>query len=239
MKRIAYMAIRNIFHVPVWFYKICRFGKHKDIYPEEERYSLLRHIVKTVNRTGRVTVEAHGAEHIPKEDGFILFPNHQGLFDVLAVIEANPRPFGVVIKKEAADIILVKQVVRLLGGQSIDREDVRSSVTVISQMAEEVKEGRNYLIFAEGTRSRNGNEILDFKGGTFKSALRAKCPIVPVALIDCFKPFDISSIKRETVQVHFLEPIFYEQYIGMKSTEIAHLVHDRIQAEIYEAIGKI
>ena len=106
-------------------------------------------------------------------------------------------------------------------------------------MAEEVKEGRNYLIFAEGTRSRNGNEILDFKGGTFKSALRAKCPIVPVALIDCFKPFDISSIKRETVQVHFLEPIFYEQYIGMKSTEIAHLVHDRIQAEIYEAIGKI
>ena len=158
---------------------------------------------------------------------------------MLAVIEANPRPFGVVIKKEAADIILVKQVVRLLGGQSIDREDVRSSVTVISQMAEEVKEGRNYLIFAEGTRSRNGNEILDFKGGTFKSALRAKCPIVPVALIDCFKPFDISSIKRETVQVHFLEPIFYEQYIGMKSTEIAHLVHDRIQAEIYEAIGKI
>jgi len=59
---------------------------------------------------------------------------------------------------------------------------------------------------------------------------------VPVALINSFKPFDIRSIKEETVQVHFLKPIEYDQYIGMKTKEIAHLVHDRIQEEINKFI---
>lgn len=236
MKRIAYMVIKNIFRVPVWFFRICRLGREEDTHTEKERYDFLRYVVKKVNRSGRVSIRTEGAENLPEKEGFILFPNHQGLFDVLAVIEACPRPFGVVIKKEAADIILVKQVVRFLRGQSIDRQDVKSAVKVISRMSEEVKQGRNYLIFAEGTRSRKGNEILEFKGGTFKSAFHARCPIVPVALIDSFRPFDISSVKKETVQVYFLEPIYYEQYMGMKTTEIAHLVHDRIQEKINESI---
>lgn len=183
-----------------------------------------------------MTIEVHGRENLPAADGFIMFPNHQGLFDVLAVIEGCPHPFGVVIKKEAAGILLVKQVVKLLRGLSIDRKDTRSSLKLINQMTEEVRQGRNYLIFPEGTRSRKGNELLEFKAGTFKSAVNARCPIVPVALVNSFRPFDIHSIKDETVQVHFLEPIGYDQYIGMKTTEIAHLVHDRIQEEINKFI---
>lgn len=97
-----------------------------------------------------------------------------------------------------------------------------------------MKEGRNYLIFAEGTRSRKGNQLLDFKGGSFKSAVKAQCPIVPVALIDSYKSFDTNSIKKLTVQVHFLEPIPYEKYQGMKTTEIAAMVKQRIEETIKE-----
>ena len=236
MNRIAYMVIKSLPFVPAWFYRVCRLGRDNDPHTEQERYDYLRKLVKRVNKSGRVTIEVHGRENLPAADGFIMFPNHQGLFDVLAVIEGCPHPFGVVIKKEAADIILVKQVVKLLRGLSIDRKDTRSSLKLINQMTEEVGRGRNYLIFPEGTRSRKGNELLEFKAGTFKSAVNARCPIVPVALIDSFRPFDIHSIKKETVQVHFLEPIGYDQYIGMKTTEIAHLVHDRIQEEINKFI---
>ena len=97
-----------------------------------------------------------------------------------------------------------------------------------------MKNGRNYLIFAEGTRSRNGNEVQEFKGGSFKAATRAKCPIVPVALIDSFKPFDTNTISQVTVQVHFLEPILYEEYQNMKTTEIAEIVKKRIEKVIHE-----
>ena len=52
-----------------------------------------------------------------------------------------------------------------------------------------------------------GNKLLEFKGGSFKAATKAKCPIIPIALIDSFKPFDTNSIAPVTVQVHFLEPL--------------------------------
>ena len=114
----------------------------------------------------------------------------------------------------------------------LDRDDVRQALQIIINVANEVKSGRNYLIFAEGTRSKNGNHIGEFKGGSFKSATKAKCPIIPVALIDSFKPFDTKSLKQVTVQVHFLEPLYYEDYKEMKTVEIANLVHDRIQNTI-------
>ena len=111
MNRIAYMVIKNLPAAPVWFYRVCRLGRDQDPHTEQERYDYLRKLVKRVNKSGRVAIEVHGRDNLPAADGFIMFPNHQGLFDVLAVIEGCPRPFGVVIK-EAADIILVKQVVR-------------------------------------------------------------------------------------------------------------------------------
>ena len=193
--------------------------------------------VKTVNRTGRVEVEVHGIQNLPEKNGFILFPNHQGLFDVLAIMESCPNPLGIVVKKEASNIILLKQVIAAMHGMAIDRQDVKASLKVITKMTEDVKQGRNYVIFAEGTRSREGNHLLSFKGGTFKSAVNARCPIVPVALIDCFKPFDVNSIKKQKVQVRFLEPLQPEQYVGLRTIQIADIVHDKIQQEINENMG--
>ena len=236
MKRILLMVITNIIHVPWWFYKIDKMGKNPNQYSEEERYHYLRKRLRRINRRGRVKVVAVGVDNLPKTNGFILFPNHQGLFDMLAIIESCPRPLGVVIKKEATEWILVKQVVRLLEGIPMDRSDIRSSMDIIKEMASQVKKGRNFVIFPEGTRRRKGNEILDFKAGTFKSAVKAGCPIIPVALINSFRPFDISSIKKERVQVHFLKAIYPEQYMGLKTVEIADLVHNKIQEEINKYI---
>ena len=236
MNRIAYMVLRNIFRAPVWFFHIWRMGRAGDSHTVRERYEYLRDAIREVNRTGRVDVQVHGTENLPEQDGFILFPNHQGLFDMLALIEACPRPLSVVAKKEVCNVILVKQIIQMLDAIPMDRKDIRASVAVINQMTEMVKQGKNYVIFAEGTRSREGNRILRFKAGTFKSAVNARCPIVPVALLDSFKPFDLPSIKKETVQVHFLEPLVYEQYMGLKTKEIADMVHDKIQSKINENI---
>ena len=116
----------------------------------------------------------------------------------------------------------------------LDREDVRQAMQVIIDVTNEVKKGRNYLIFAEGTRSKNGNQLRDFKGGSFKSATKAKCPIVPVALLNAYKPFDTNTIVPVTVQVHFLKPMYYEEYKDMKTTEIAAEVKSRIEKVIRE-----
>ena len=193
-------------------------------------------MTKKVNHAGRVTIETYGLENIPKEDGFIFFPNHQGLFDVLVFLDSCPRPFSFVIKKEASNIILLKQIVRALGAYAMDRDDIRQSMKVISAVTEDVKQGKNFLIFAEGTRSRQGNQLLEFKGGSFKSATKAKCPIVPCALIDSFKPFDEKSIRPVTVKLIYMPPIYYEEYKDMKTVEIAEEVKGRIERTIAEYI---
>ena len=138
------------------------------------------------------------------------------------------------IKKEASNIILLKQIVRALGAYAMDRDDIRQSMKVINAVTEDVKRGKNFLIFAEGTRSRQGNKLLEFKGGSFKSATKAKCPIVPCALIDSFKPFDEKSIRPVTVKLIYMPPIYYEEYKDMKTVEIAQEVRRRIERTITE-----
>lgn len=234
MKRILLMVFRNLLLVPYAWIRLCYVAAHAEKYTKEERYRLLRYIDRHANRGGRIKIDVHGTENIPEKDGFIFFPNHQGLYDVLAIVEACPRPFSVVMKKEVANIPFLKQVFACMGAQALDRSDVRQGLRVIAQVAEEVKNGNNYLIFAEGTRSKMQNHLLDFKGGSFKSAVKAKCPIVPVALIDSYKAFDTNSIKKLTVQVHFLPPISFEEYEGMKTVEIAQMVKQRIEATIAE-----
>lgn len=234
MERIILMVLRLLYKVPGWWMKVCRYGKDENFekYDEEQRYALLQEVTTRANRAGRVTVECYGRENLPRENGYILFPNHQGLFDTLLFFETHGRFLSFVMKKEVANVILVKQIGRMLRAKAMDRSDVRQSMTVIKEVSEEVKKGRNYIIFPEGTRSREGNKLLNFKGGAFKSAVYAKCPIVPVAIIDSYKAFDMHSIKKMTAQIHYLEPLTYEQYKGMKTVEIAAIVKSRIEAEI-------
>lgn len=236
MKRILMMVFRNILLVPIFWIKLCYHASHADKYTEEEHFKLLRFIDHRANKSGNVTIEAHGIENIPKENGCILFPNHQGMYDTLAIMEVCPRTFSVVAKKELASIPFLKQVFACVKAYAIDRDDVRQGMKVIMNVANDVKNGKVFIIFPEGTRSKNGNQVGEFKGGSFKAATKAKCPIVPVALIDSFKPFDTNSIKQVTVQVHFLKPLLYEDYKDMKTTEIAALVQEQIQKTINENI---
>lgn len=231
MRRIVMMVLRLFFKVPFYLVQIWRCGKSDKI-DYNEGFQICKKVTTKANRAGRVTIVSKGMENIPKENGFILFPNHQGLYDVLTFLESCPVPFAFVIKKEASKVILLKQVILALGSYAIDREDIRQSMAVIKSVTDEVKKGRNFLIFAEGTRSRQGNQLLEFKGGSFKSAVKANCPIVPCALIDSFKPFDEKSLKPVTVKVIYLPPIYYEEYKHLKTTEIAEMVKKRIEETI-------
>lgn len=226
------MMLRNILVVPIYWIKLCYYASHIDKYTDEYINKFLKKVVKHANKGGNVEIVSSGGENLPKENGFILYPNHQGLYDMLAIIDACDKPVSAVAKIEVSKIHGLKQVMACLKGHYMDRDDVRQSMKVIMDVTKEVKEGRNYIIFAEGTRSKMGNQLLDFKGGSFKAATKAKCPIVPVAMIDSFKPFDTGTIDSVKVQVHFLEPILYEEYKDMNTNEIAKEVKTRIEKAI-------
>lgn len=225
------MVFRSLFNLPFWMiriFQLCNIQK----YNAHTRYAFLHKVVPIIIRRGRVKIHVTGLENLPSESGYVMFPNHQGLFDALAFIQTHERPLVTVMKKEIKDTILLKQIITMLQAEIIDRDDIRQSMKVIMNMTRRVKTGENFIIFAEGTRSRQGNSLLEFKGGSFKSAINAKCPIVPVALIDSYKAFDTGSIRKLTVQIHYLKPLYYEDYNGMKSVELAEKVSQIISEKI-------
>ena len=232
MNRIVTMVLKNLPIVPGAWQKLCRYAKHPEKYSEEEMYRHIQYILKRAVRGGNIDLQVSGTENIPKEGGFMLYANHQGMFDVLAVAATCDTPVGAVLKKELYDIPFLHQVAICTKSFPMDREDVRQSLTVIQSVIREVKAGRNYLIFPEGTRSRNGNQMGQFHSGSFRCATKSKCPIVPVALVDSFKVLDQKGSKPVTVQIHYLKPICWEEYKDLKTTELAALVKERIAQTI-------
>ena len=238
MNRIATMVLKNLHVAPGAFAKLWRYAANPDRYEEQEMWNQIHYIMERAVKGGNIDLKVTGLENLPEEDGFMLYANHQGMFDVVAIAATWNRPLAAVLKKELENVPLLKQIRLCTKSFCMDREDVRQSLEVIQAVTKEVQQGRNYLIFPEGTRSKNGNVMGEFHGGSFRCAVKAKCPIVPVALIDSFKALDQKGSAPAQVQLHYLAPIPYEEFAGMKATEVAALVKQRIQEAIDRNIGQ-
>jgi len=232
MNRIVTMVLKNLHIAPGAFIKLWRYAAKPEAYEEQQMWNHIHYIMDRAVKGGNIDLQVTGLENLPEQDGFMLYGNHQGLFDVVAIAATWERPLAAVLKKELAEVPLLKQIRLCTKSFCMDREDVRQSLEVIQNVTKEVQSGRNYLIFPEGTRSKNGNVMGEFHGGSFRCAVKAKCPIVPVALIDSFKVLDQKGSAPVKVQLHYLKPIAYEEFAGMKATEVAALVKSRIQEVI-------
>lgn len=232
MNRLALMVLKNLTRVPKMCGKLWHYAKAPENYPEAEMYRHIQDTLRLAVKAGNVNLQVYGTENIPTDRSYLMYSNHQGLFDVIAIVVSCDVPMGAVFKKELSNLPLIKQIVACTKSFAMDRENVRQSLEVIQAVTKEVLAGRSYLIFPEGTRSRNGNQMLEFHGGSFKCAIKAKCPVVPVAVVDCYKVLDQKGSKPVTAQIHYLEPIPYEEYQGMKAVELAAMVRSRIEAVV-------
>ncbi len=212
-------------------------SKHSDKYSEQTRYKVGRSLVRMIKRRGRISTISTGKEFLPKDGGYIMYSNHQGKYDMLGIVSTHERPCAIVIDKKTTKEILPRLYTKLVKGQKLDKKDPRQQVRAIHNVIKEIKEGRRYLLFPEGGYIDNKNNLLDFHPGSFKVPIKAKCPIIPIAIYDSYKPFTINSIRRVTTQVHYLEPIHYKQYGGLSTREISDLVYERISNKIAEIEG--
>ncbi|MCI9094182.1 MAG: 1-acyl-sn-glycerol-3-phosphate acyltransferase [Coprobacillus sp.] len=234
MKRIIFLVIRLIYRIPGWLWKIRYYNKHLDTTSFEERFHYAQNFICKINQKSRVKIHCYGIENLPEEQGYLIAPNHQGLFDALILFETHQKPFKAIVKKELMDVFVLKNVLKMIEFFAMDRSNLRASVKIIRQVTKEMKAGRNFVIFPEGTRCRKQNQMLEFKGGTFKTVMDAQKPIVPVALIDCYKVFDNNTIAPVDTQIHYLKPLYYDEYKDMNSTEVAQLVQEKIRLCIEE-----
>lgn len=235
MIKFLYVIFMNLFRAPYMIPKMRYQANHPEKYSEKKRYGLVCHAIKLMKRTGHIFTKVYGEENLPSEGGYIMYPNHQGKYDALGIMITHKQPCSFVMDKKKSKMILVSEIVDLVQGKRLDRDDVRQAMIILNEVAEEVKDGRRYIIFPEGDYVYNNkNKMEPFKAGCFKCALKSKVPIVPVALIDSYKVFNSYTLGKVTTQVHYLNPLLYEEYKNLKTIDIAKIVQERIRKAIQE-----
>ena len=215
--------------------------KNRSKYPIEKRYKKLHDLTNHISNAFDVVYHVEGKENLP--DGNLAFyPNHLSGYDPVAFISVIDRPTTFVAKKEIAKWPIVNRCVLDIDGLFMDRDDLKQSLKVMMQVEKSLKTtGWSWIIFPEGTRNKDYMmNVKEFHHGSFRPAVKAGVPIVPVAH---FGTFRITKNKPQYQKYHvfikFLKPIMPEEYQNMSTQEIAIKVHDEVQKALsYDLVIK-
>lgn len=182
------------------------------------------------------TVNIIGKGNIP-EESCVFVGNHQGNFDILALKGYIDKPMGFIAKKELEKLPGVSYWMKQVHCVFMDREDPRDSVRAILEGVENLKRGISMVIYPEGTRSQ-GKEMLEFKKGAMKLAIKAGAPIVPVTINESYKIFEAQKGKKTKpikVDMIFSEPIYPK---NLTKEELNNL-SERVKGVIEENLKKL
>ena len=138
---------------------------------------------------------------------YVVVPNHQSLVDALAVacLPANLKWIG---KRSAFQLPWLGWAFSLAGYVPVLRGEKADGRRALARLRRYLAEGVPVGLFAEGTRSRDG-QLKDFKAGPFKLAIEAGVPVIPVAIsgAGAAMPADQAWIRPSRITVRILEPI--------------------------------
>lgn len=155
-------------------------------YPFDRRGKVIHHYGRLWGKiallVNRVKVRVEGIEHLKGEGPYIFMSNHQGTYDIFALLGHLPFQFRWLAKKELFSIPFFGWVMTAAGYVSVDREGTRKTVEAMNEAARKIREGMSVVIFPEGSRSPDGS-IQPFKKGGFTLAIKSKVPIIPISII--------------------------------------------------------
>lgn len=149
-----------------------------------------------------------GRENVPTDIPVLYVGNHRSYFDIVTLYPLTNNTTGFVAKKEMAKFPFVHRWMTYMNCQFLDRDNIKAGLKTILDCIATVKNGCSICIFPEGTRTP-GDEMLEFKEGSFKIAEKSGCPIIPVAISNTESIFEnhMPFVRATTVIIEFGKPI--------------------------------
>ena len=144
-------------------------------------YNMIHLLMKVIRRVCGTEIELIGFENIPKDRPVLYVSNHRSYFDIFMTYAITETQVGYVAKKEIAKIPLTRPWMENMHCIFLDRDDIRSGMKMIQEGSDTLKNGTSMWIYPEG-HATNTDTMLPFKGGSFKLATKARCPILPVTI---------------------------------------------------------
>ena len=171
----------------------------------------------TVCRILNVQAEFIGT---PSPETRLWVANHISWLDIIVLGARHPLLF--VAKEEVADWPVMGYLARRLGTLFVRRGDAEQTASIAEQMAWQLRQGRQLMLFPEGTTT-NGERVLRFHAKLLYPAQLANVPVQAIALEylhesravapfigdDDFLPhlLNILALDRVSLRVHYCQPL--------------------------------
>ena len=111
---------------------------------------------------------------------YVVVSNHESFVDILLLCNL-PMEMKWLSKVEILRIPVLGWLMRIAGDIALDRASRESAGRAMEQARRTLKNRVSVMIFPEGTRSTD-EDLLPFKDGAFRLAIKAGVPILPLAL---------------------------------------------------------
>jgi 1-acyl-sn-glycerol-3-phosphate acyltransferase len=185
---------------------------------------------------GRWTVT--GTENIPKKGGVLLCGNHVSYIDPPALGGGCPRPVHFMAKEPLFKIPILGLLIRGVGAFPVRQHT--ADRTALKQAIELLQHGEVVGIFPEGQRNFNPLELLPPQPGVGMIALRAKVPVIPVALVNTEKllPPHSAFCHFTHIKVIYGRPVHLDDLYEKGGREALDEVGKRIMERIREMLAE-
>jgi 1-acyl-sn-glycerol-3-phosphate acyltransferase len=174
-----------------------------------------------------IKIKVEGLENLPKKQGYIVASKHQSAMETLLFHTMVPNVFYI-FKRSLLWLPLAGLYALKTGCIPIDRAGGAKTMRIMLKRAQgKLSQGRNLIIFPEGTRTKPGEKI-DYHPGIAFLYDNCKVPVVPVALnTGVFWPKNKIMKYPGTVIVRFLPPI----EPGMEKRAFLNKLQNEIEKE--------
>ena len=171
---------------------------------------VVRKIVPWGLRAAGIRVEVTGREHVLAGVSCIFLSNHVSNLDPPVLFPVLPGQCSALLKKSLMRIPLLGTAMRMAKFVPVERGNVREAAKAsVEAAAEALRSGLHIVIFAEGTRSKDGR-LAAFKRGPFYLAMETGAPIVPVVIsgTQTMMRKHSAAIRPGVAKVEFLEAVY-------------------------------
>jgi 1-acyl-sn-glycerol-3-phosphate acyltransferase len=189
----------------------------------------------------RTDLVVEGQDNIDPDRSYIVVANHLSALDIMACLLAVPLPIRFLAKKELFRIPVLAQGMRMVGIIEVDREARGAVHTEVNRQSRElIEKGRSLIIYAEGTRPRNG-VMKPFKKGAFTMAITSGLPILPLSIHGSYQawPPGTPLARGGSIRVIIDKPIETEGLSASDTGELRDQVREVIAARVSSMGGEI
>jgi 1-acyl-sn-glycerol-3-phosphate acyltransferase len=187
-------------------------------------------------KTTGVRVSVEGLDRITPGTTYIFVSNHQSIYDIPVIFASLPYQLRIIAKESLSRFPVLGWHLKRGGHLFVDRRNP-DRAGILERWRALVSEGLSLIIFAEGTRSRDGH-VARFKAGSFLLAMEAGLPIVPLAVIGTRSVMPKGRLRTEPANVRLIvhapiQPPTVDAPTIQDAKALADRLHDVVASAVH------